>query len=123
MCQSRARQQPGEPVIESPSAMILTGGEEGGVLGGVVGVEVGGVVGVVVGGVVGLVVGGVVGLVVGGEVVTAPVQVAPLRVKALGAGLLPVQAPLKPTEAVPLVATALFQAALRTVTVDPDWVT
>jgi hypothetical protein len=24
-CQSRARQQPGEPVIESPSAMIRTG--------------------------------------------------------------------------------------------------
>src|SRR6185312_11987733 len=54
---------------------------------------------------------------------TAPVQVTPLSVKEAGAGFEPVHEPLKPNDAVPLVAIALFQAALRTVTVEPDWVT
>ncbi|GAA0897212.1 hypothetical protein GCM10009557_71730 [Virgisporangium ochraceum] len=43
---------------------------------------------------------GLEGLGVPGE----PSQVTPLRAKVVGAGLLPVQAPLKPKEAVPPVA-------------------
>jgi hypothetical protein len=60
----------------------------------------------VAGALVGPVVGGVVGgVVVGGVVVVAPVQATPLRLKPVGTGLLLVQAPLKPKEAVPPVAT------------------
>jgi hypothetical protein len=63
--------------------------------------------GVVGGGVVG---GGVVGGgVPGGGVVgwpIEPVQATPLRVKAVGAGLLPAHEPLKPKVAVPLVGSA-----------------
>jgi hypothetical protein len=54
---------------------------------------------------------------------TPPVQATPFSVNAVGTGLLPVHEPLKPNEAVPLVASDPFQAALRTVTDDPDWVT
>ena len=94
-CQSRARQHPGEPVIESPSGITLTVRPGGGaVVGGLVG-------GVVVGGVA---VGGVV---VGGVVVgTLPVQATPLRANAAGAVLACVQLPLKPNEAVAPVAIA-----------------
>jgi hypothetical protein len=65
--------------------------------GGVVG---GGVVG---GGVVG---GGVVGPPVGAGVVgpTDPVQAVPLRVNAVGTGLLPLHAPLNPNDTVASVA-------------------
>src|SRR4051812_17375370 len=72
------------------------------VVGGVVGEVVGGVVGAVVGGVV----GGVVGAVVGGVVVVVPpVQVTPLSVNEAGAGLAPDHDPVKPTEALALVAS------------------
>ncbi|GAA2186620.1 hypothetical protein GCM10009848_20680 [Micromonospora lupini] len=78
----------------SQGRVVLGGGVVGGgvVGGGVVG---GGVVG---GGVVGggVVDGGVVGF-------TTPVQVVPFRAKEAGAGLLPVQLPLKPKLVLPLV--------------------
>ena len=64
------------------------------------GVPVGPVdVGPVDGDAVGEVVDGVVGAVL-------PVQVTPFTAKLVGAGLLPVHDPLKPNDAVPLVATA-----------------
>ena len=40
---------------------------------------------------------------VGGGVVVLPVQAVPLSVNAVGAGLLPVQEPLKPNDTVPFV--------------------
>ena len=70
------------------------------------------------GGVVGPVVGGVVGGVV---VVVPPVQVTPLSVNEAGAGLVPDHDPMKPTEALALVASEPFQDALVTVTCGPDW--
>src|SRR3954453_4635768 len=73
---------------------VLAGG------GPLVGEVVGGVVGDVLGGVAGDVLGGVAGPLVE----TPPVQVTPFSVKLVGAGLEPVQAPLKPKLAVPLVA-------------------
>ena len=46
------------------------------------------------------------GGVVDGDVGTvAPVQATPLKAKLVGTGLLPVHAPLKPNDTVPLVAT------------------
>src|SRR3954447_23522303 len=63
----------------------------------------------VVGGVGGEVVGGVVGAVVGGVVVVVPpVQVTPLSVNEAGAGLAPDHDPMKPTEALALVASEPF---------------
>ncbi|PSK62019.1 hypothetical protein B0E53_06071 [Micromonospora sp. MH33] len=56
--------------------------------------------------------------------VVAPVQVAPLSAKLVGAGLLvSFQEPLKPKVAVPPVPTAAFQPASRAVTWAPDWLT
>ena len=49
------------------------------------------------------------GLLLGGALLdgtTPPVQATPLSAKSVGAGLLPVHEPLKPNEAVPLVAIA-----------------
>src|SRR4051794_26029267 len=92
-----AVQAPGVPGTDGGA---LVGGT---LVGGVVGGGVGGGGGGVVGGVVGVVVGLVVGEVVGGVVVvTPPVHATPLRVKAVGDGLEPVQEPLKPKLAVPL---------------------
>jgi hypothetical protein len=48
-----------------------------------------------------------------------PVQVVPLRANPVGAGLLPVQDPLKPNEAVPDVAMAPLWLTLRAVTWPP----
>jgi hypothetical protein len=50
-----------------------------------------------------------------------PVQAVPLSAKPDGVAAAPVA--LKPKEAVPPVAIAPFQEALRTVTAGPDWVT
>ncbi|HEY0533074.1 MAG TPA: hypothetical protein VGD29_15910 [Actinoplanes sp.] len=51
--------------------------------------------------------GAVVGPVVGGGVpVVLPVHATPLRLNAVGTGLLPFHDPLNPNDAVPLVATA-----------------
>ena len=93
----------------------------GPVVGEGVGVGVG--VGVVVGRGVwdGVDDGDVVGVLVG--VTGLPVHATPLSVNAVGAGLLPAHAPLKPNDAVPLVATFPFHPALRTDTAAPDWVT
>ena len=55
----------------------------------------------------GAVVAAVVGVVVGGAVVPValPVHATPLRLNAVGAGLVPVHEALKPNDVVPLVAT------------------
>ena len=52
-----------------------------------------------------------------------PVHATPLSVNAVGAGLLPAHVPLKPNDAVPLVAMVPFHPALRTDTAAPDCVT
>ena len=65
--------------------------------------------------------GDVVGELVG--VTGLPVHATPLSANALGEGLVPAYAPLKPNDAVPLVAMDPFHAALRTDTAAPDWVT
>jgi hypothetical protein len=77
--------------------------------------------GLVDGDVDGLVDGDVDGLV--GGLVVPPVQATPLRENAVGTGFEPVHEPLKPNDAVPPVPIEPFQAALRTVTAEPDWVT
>jgi hypothetical protein len=75
----------------------------------------------VLGAVVGVLVGPVAGVVVGvAPGVVPPVQATPLRVNPAGAGLLPVQLPLKPNEALPFVASAPFQPVLDAVTVSPE---
>jgi hypothetical protein len=83
-------------------------------------VPVGGVVGGVDGAVVGVLVGPVAGGVVGVPGSVLPVQFRPLRVNVAGAGLLPVQLPLKPNDALPFVASEPFQPALETVTLSPE---
>ncbi|GAA1002682.1 hypothetical protein Aple_001270 [Acrocarpospora pleiomorpha] len=55
-----------------------------------------------------------------GDVPTLPVHVTPLRVKAVGAVLLPDHDPLKPKETVALVAMAAFQLTFAAVTCAPD---
>jgi hypothetical protein len=74
-----------------------------------------------VGGVVGGVVAGVVGGVVGGLVVP-PVHVMPLTVKVAGTGLVPDQAPVKPSETDAPEPSEPFQDMLAAVTCAPDWV-
>jgi hypothetical protein len=88
------------------------------------GEPVGPVVGSVVGVDVGTVADGEVGTLVTGSLgVVLPLQATPFRVKAAGDGLLPVQVPLKPNEALPLVASAPFQLAPTALTVSPEDVT